>query len=277
MNKIFTLYILISLVTFFSCTTHKKVQKITTAITKKDTTETVKVKETPKVDSVAIVKNIIKDVQNNSINFNTFYAKVKVDYDGANDSKNFTAYLYIRKDTSIVMRLVGSFMGITKEGVVAKITKDSVTVINKIDKTVQYRKLSYLQELTKIPFDYFTIQNILIGNPIFLDSNIVSYKNSDNYFTTLLIGKVFKHLLTLDKNDFRILFSKLDDVDELRNRTCNIAYQKYETSAGVNFSTLRKISVAEKTKLDVTLDFKQYIFNQPIAYTFSVPKSYKKH
>lgn len=276
MNKNFTLYILIGLITFFSCTTHKKVQKITTAITKKDTTEVVKVKETPKVDSVAIVKNIIKDVQNNSINFNTFYAKVKVDYEGANDSKKFTVYLYIRKDTSIVMRLVGSFMGISKEGVVAKITKDSVTVVNKLDKTVQYRKLAYLQELTKIPFDYFTIQNILIGNPIFLDSNIVSYKNSDEYFTALVIGKVFKHLLTLDKNDYKMLFSKLDDVDELRNRTCNITYQKYENTGGYNFSTLRKISVAEKTKLDVTLDFNQYLFNQPITYNFSVPKSFKK-
>lgn len=259
-----------------ACRTTKKVQTIQTAISKKDTVQTVIVKETPKIDSVAIVRNLLKDLQAKSIDFKTFYSKIKVDYESANDSKNFTAYLYMKKDSSIILRLVGSFLGITKEGVAAKITKDSVIVVDKINKTVQYRKLTYLTEVTKIPFDFTTIQNILIGNPIFLDSNVVSYRNAEDQINILMVGNLFKHLLSLDKSDYKVLHSKLDDIDDSKSRTCDITYGKYENTTGINFSTLRKISVAEKSKLDVSLDYKQYIFNEPLTYTFSVPKNYKK-
>ncbi len=275
MRKIF-LFVLPFVLVVVSCRTTKKVQTIQTAITKKDTTQVVTVKETPKVDSAAIVKGILDKVMQHKVDFSTFYAKIKIDYESANDSKSFTAYLYMKKDSAIYMRLVGSFLGITKEGVVAKISKDSVTVVNKIDKTVQYRSIAYLQEVTKIPFDFHTLQDILIGNPVFIDSNVVSYRNGDDQFSVFMIGNLFKHLVALDKNDFRVLNSKLDDIDPLKNRTCNISFSNYENKNGNLFSTYRKISVAEKSKLDVWLDYKQYAFNEPLTYMFNVPKSYKK-
>jgi hypothetical protein len=50
----------------------------------------------------------------------------------------------------------------------------------------------------------------------------------------------------------------------------------YETQKGVIFSTNRTVSVTEKTKLDVKLNFKQYAFNETLSYPFTVPKNYKK-
>lgn len=259
-----------------ACRTTKKVQTIQTAITKKDTTQVITVKETPKVDSAAIVKDILLKVQQKKVDYKTFYAKIKIDYESAADSKNFTAYLYMKKDSIIYLRLVGSFLGITKEGVVAKISKDSVTVVNKIDKTVQYRSISYLQEVTKIPFDFFTLQDLLLGNPIFLDGNIVAYRDGEEQFSVQMIGDIFKNLISLSKEDYRIVRTKLDDIDALKNRTCDISYNNYENKMGVLFSTNRKVSVAEKGKLDITLDFKQYTFNEPLTYMFNIPKNYKK-
>lgn len=259
-----------------ACTTTKKVQTIQTAITKKDTTQVITVKETPKVDSAAIVKDILLKVQQKKVDYKTFYAKIKIDYESAADSKNFTAYLYMKKDSIIYLRLVGSFLGITKEGVVAKISKDSVTVVNKIDKTVQYRSINYLQEVTKIPFDFFTLQDLLLGNPIFLDGNIVAYRDGEEQFSVQMIGDIFKNFISLSKEDYRIVRTKLDDIDALKNRTCDISYNNYENKLGVLFSTNRKVSVAEKGKLDITLDFKQYTFNEPLTYMFNIPKNYKK-
>lgn len=275
MRKIFFFFLPVFLIAV-SCRTTKKVQTIQTAITKKDTTQVVTVKEARKVDSAAIVKGILDKVQQHKVDFSTFFAKIKIDYESANDSKSFTAYLYMKKDSAIYMRLVGSFLGITKEGVVVKVSKDSVTVVNKIDKTVQYRSIAYLQDVTKIPFDFHTLQDILIGNPVFIDSNVVSYRNGDDQFSVFMIGSLFKHLVSLDKNDFKVLNSKLDDIDPLKNRTCNISFSNYENKNGNLFSTYRKISVAEKSKLDIWLDYKQYAFNEPLTYMFNVPKSYKK-
>ncbi|MFX8942119.1 DUF4292 domain-containing protein, partial [Acinetobacter baumannii] len=57
------------------------------------------------------------------------------------------------------------------------ITKDSLTLVRlKGEKYVQRRTIAYLKEVTQIPFSFSVLQDIIVGNPVFLDSNIVSFK-----------------------------------------------------------------------------------------------------
>lgn len=257
----------------FACRPVKKVESIQTAIQKKDTAQTVVVKETPKIDSGAIVKGIISKIVSKKIDFTTFNAKIKTDYYGQEESQNFTVYLSMAKDSVIYAQLKG-FMGVV--GLQAKITKDSVIIVRKFgEKYVQKRSLSYLQEVTQIPFDFYTLQDILIGNPVFIDSNIASYKISGNQILALMVGNIFKNLITIDDEKGVVTHSKLDDTDPLRNRTCDITYSTYQPAQGFLFSTYRSVSVAEKAKLDVNLDFKEYSFNEPLKYVFTIPKNYK--
>ena len=51
--------------------------------------------------------------------------------------------------------------------------------------------------------------------------------------------------------------------------------ESMKINQGINFSTYREITVAEKTKVDVKMDYKQYDFNPELTYPFSVPKNYK--
>lgn len=273
--KKYILFLVVASITM-SCRPTKKVQSIQTAITKKDTAQVVIVKENPVVDSVAIVKDILKRITQQKIDFKTFNAKIKVEYNGQEESQNVTAYLSIVKDSIIYVQIKG-FLGIV--GLQAKITKDSVTIVSKIPdhKYVQYRTISYLQEVTQVPFNFTTLQDVLIGNPVFLDSNIVSYKAlNNNQMLVLMIGNVFKHLITFDKENLLVIHSKLDDVDIQRNRTCDITLSKYNTVGNFQFSTFRNISVAEKSKLDVNMEFKEYSFNEMLKYGFTVPKNYKR-
>lgn len=256
------------------CRPRKVVTPIKTAIAKKDTLQTVIIKENPIVDSIAIVKNMMSKVMHHEIDFFTFNAKIKAEYESADESQNVTAYLSILKDSVMYIQIKG-FLGII--GLQAKITKDSITIVNKVqDKYVQKRAISYLQEVTQIPFTFTTLQNLFIGNPIFVDSNVVSYRNtSDNKLIVLIIGSVFKNLLTIDNESYLITHCKLDDVNINRNRTCDITLTNYMTNNGVSFSTFRSIAVSEKSKLRVNLDFKEYTFNEPLKYIFSIPKNYK--
>lgn len=93
----------------------------------------------------------------------------------------------------------------------------------------------------------------------------------------LSIGNFFKNLITVSENDKTIQHSKLDDVDVNRNRTCDLTYTDYESKRGPNFSTNRKITVAEKSKLDIRLDFKQYSFNETLSFPFPVSEKYKRN
>ncbi len=268
---------LLLLVLAFSCKTVKKTQVIQEAITKKDTAQTIVIKESPKIDSAAIVRDILGKVVRSKINFETFNAKVKVTYEGLEKSDTYIIYLSIRKDSLILIKVTGTVMGIRGLGLQAKITKDSVVVVQYAgEQSVKNRSISYLQEVTQIPFDFTTIQDILIGNPVFLNNNVVSYKASEGELLVLMVGDIFKHLLTLDNANFSIMHSKLDDVDFQRNRTCDITFSNYLPMGPYQFATFRSISIAEKSKLDLYLDFKEYTLNEPLKYNFEVPKKFKR-
>lgn len=253
------------------CRPAKKVQRIEQSISKKDTVATVIVK--PAIDSFSIVRDIVDSLNQKRIDFNTFSAKIKVDYEGKDGGDQATAYVRIQKDSVIWMSLTGA-LGI--EGYRLMISKDSFRLMNKLQKTIQYRSIAYLQEITEVPFDFYSLQDVIIGNPVFIDSNIVSYKNTESELLVLMIGNVFKHLLTLENGDRRITHSKLDDINPIRNRTCDITYESYENAGDFYFSTKRRISVAEKSKLDINIEFKQYSFNKPQDYPFNIPKNYKR-
>jgi transposase-like protein len=266
------IFIMIAVIVI-ACKPVKKVQSIQTAMGKKDTAQTIVVKENAKVDSATLVKEIMSKVMGSKIDFSTFKSKIKVDYEGPNESQHVTAYIGIKKDSVMLIKIVGP-LGIV--GLEVRITKDSVVLVNKVDKWVKRRSVNYLQDVSEIPFNFSTLQDILIGNPVFLNSNVVSYQSGARYLSVLMVGDLFKHLVTLDKSDFKVLHSKLDDIDVQRNRTCDITFGNYELKNGRYFSTYRKIAVAEKSKLDINLDFKQYSFNEPLSYTFEVPKNYKR-
>jgi len=256
-----------------SCRPAKKVQKIQEAFAKKDTTDVVVVSDVPKVDSAALVKDILQKVGQHKIDFNTFSAKVKVDFEGKEESGEATANIRIQKDSIIWVSL--SLLGI--EGMRVKITPDSVILLNMRKKYVQFRSIGYLQEITQIPFDFTTLQDMIVGNPVYTNNNVVSYKFNDNSeLLVLMVGDMFKHLVTLDNSNLRVTHSKLDDVDPMRNRTCDITFSDYETNGDIMFSTQRKISVAEKSKLDIDLRFKQYSFNPSLTFPFNIPKNFKK-
>jgi len=259
---------------FYSCRSTKKIQ---TAITPKDTTTAVVALPSvnPKKDSVNFIQENYSRIISNHINFTTFSAKIDVDYEDAEGKKyNVNAHVRMYKDSAIWVSITGP-LGI--EGLRAYITTDSVKVMDKQNKSYIARSVSYLQEVTELPLDLASLQDLLIGNPVFLDSNIVSYSKSADAVSLLSNGIFFKNLFTIGETDKLVQHSKLDDLDELKNRTCYLTYTDYENKKGVNFSTKREISVVEKKKLDIKLNFKQYDFNETLSFPFSVPKNYKRN
>lgn len=228
----------------------------------------------PKADSLLYIHQIYSKLVSHHIDFKTFSAKVKVNYEGS-DGKNyeFNAFIRMQKD-KIIWISVNALLGI--EAFRVEVTPDSVKIVNKLDKVVQLRSVSALQELSHLPFDFKTLQDLILGNAIYLDSNIAFYQKIENGVTILSVGKVFKNYLTLNAEDLSIRHSKLDDIDVMRARSCDVTYRDYERKDTIEFSTYRKISVAEKAKLDIELAFKQYSFNEDLSFPFSIPKNYKR-
>ena len=273
MNKAVLIFIIIIFL-FASCRSSKKIQ---TAIvnTKRDTSAVLIVPDNAHEDSIKFIKESYGQIQRQRINFTTFSAKVNVDYVGGDDKNyNVNAFVRMYRD-SVIWVSINAIFGI--EAMRAYITKDSVKLLDKQNKIYTARSVAYLQDVTALPLDLPALQELIIGNPLFLDSNIVSYAKFGNTVSLLSIGEWFKNLITMNESDKVIQHSKLDDVDLNRNRTCDLTYTDYENKKGMNFSTGRKIAVAEKSKLDVRLEFKQYNFNETLSFPFPIPKNYKRN
>jgi len=268
MTKLSSFLLIIGLLA--ACRSTKKIQ---TAIAKKDTAEIITVSPDTKADSIQFIKSTLTKLDSNQIDFKTFSAKMNVDYtDAGNKKYNVNANLRMYKDSAIWIS-ANALLGI--EAMRVLITKDSVFLLNKLNKEYVARSVDYLQEVTSLPLTLSTLQNLLIGNVVFLDSNITSYsKNSDNTLSLLSTGPFFKNLVTLSQDKDLLYHSKLDDRDITRSRTADLSYSDYDTKKGPLFSTKRKITIAEKKKLDIVLDFKQYDFNQDVSFPFSVPKNF---
>ncbi|HSC36841.1 MAG TPA: DUF4292 domain-containing protein [Chitinophagaceae bacterium] len=274
MQYLSRILLLALIITAASC---KSTRKIQTAISKKDTTGRVVVINDTHADSVKYIQGKVESVMANHIDFKTFGAtKLKVNFqDKDGEQPELTVNLRMKKDSIIWVSITATIL--TVEVFRMKITPDSVILVDKRGKVVHYRSVSYLRELTQLPFDFYTVQDLLIGNPIYFDTaHVISYRKSSQTLQLFSLGDLFKHLMTISDGDNLVQHSKLDDVDPIRSRTCDLTYSGYVNSNGIRFATERQISVSERSKLDVDMNFKQFSFNETLDFKFPIPKNYKR-
>ncbi|HLY71869.1 MAG TPA: DUF4292 domain-containing protein [Puia sp.] len=276
MKKNFYFIAFLVLSVLAGCRSTKKIQKIITAPPHLDTVQLAPVVSAdPKADSIRFMRNAYQKIQRNRIDFRTFSAKIKVHYQASDGKDNdFTAYLLMIKDSLIWVRVSATI--VDYEAFRLLVTPDSVKLINRLNKTYQIRSASYLQDVIHIPLSFKTLQDLLIGNPVYLDSNIVYYKKEPTHLVLMSVGNPFKNYLMVNKDNYTVQHSKLDDVDVTRARTCEITYSDYAPLDSTFFSMYRQVSVTEKASVDIQLNFKEYNFNRPLSISFKVPKNYKR-
>jgi len=250
-------------------------KSLQTAISKKDTT-VLKVPVIIKDSSFNTVPaaTALNALNRNKITFKTFSSKAKVEYEDRNGKQpDFNAFIRLKKDSVLWISISSTFLGI--EAFRLYITPDTIILLNKLDKSVEYHSFSYIESFAHIPMDFRLLQNILVGNPVYVGDSIVSYRQTENHVLIGTVGDYFKNLITLAAASGHLERIKLDDIDLSQNRTASLLYGNYEKNPGFDFATDREINVSEKSKVDITIQFKQYEFNKELSFPFGIPRNYK--
>ena len=257
-----------------SCATSRKVQVIQDALSKKDTVQSAIVSEQIKIDSGLIVKDIVDKIASTKLSFNTMNAHIKLDYQTVDRSDAFITNISIEKGKAIYITARGA-MGVI--GLKAIITNDSVFIYYPLNKKVEKRPLAYLQEIIKIPLTYTLLEDLIVGNPIFIEnSNVVNYKMSNNKLQVGMTGTLFKNLITLSEDNNKVLHLKLDDINVNQNRTCDITYSDHVALLQNQFPMSRDIAISSQSRIEIHMEVKEYTFNDPLKYTFAIPKQGKR-
>jgi Domain of unknown function (DUF4292) len=270
--KIFSfLLCIVTLISFTQCRSGRTLSK---AISTRDTTKLVQIKT--EKDSIELINTTKAIFKTNTIDYKTFSAKIKVEIETTKGREpDLMANVRVIKDSAIWISISATIFNY--EVVRALITKDSVILVDKQKKEVHYRSIGYLQELTDIPFDLKTIQNLLVGNPIFFDEKSMTVKKFETYLLVSTLYNEYKNLTTISTPSNLMRHCKLDDINVAQNRTADFTYDNYTSADGIVFSTHREIIASEKNKLVVNMNYKQYEFNKELSVSFNVPKSYKKN
>lgn len=269
MKQVVYLAIFVISIVSFGC---RATKKINTVIAKKDSAVTTIIADAH-ADSLRYIREVYGKLAANTIDYKTFSAKMKVEYwDKDGKGPDLTVFVRMQKDSVIWLSVNATVF--SYEAFRVLITPDSVKLLNKQDKIAQLRSVKYLEEVAQIPFDFKTVQELIIGNPLFLDSNIVSYRKGSESISLLSMGELFKNLITVGVENYLLQHIKLDDQNQRRNRTADLSFSNYNGQGGIAFSTYRKMSFTEKSKIDVQMEFKQYAFNESLSYPFSIPKNY---
>jgi hypothetical protein len=230
--------------------------------------------EATHTDTLRFIAQLTDSIKKRQNEFVTFSARTKVLYSNKDGKQpDFVAFIRMKKDSLIWISLAND-IGI--EGIRMLITPDTIKVMDKLSKTIQVRPLSMLQEISQIPFSYSDLQHIILGRAIFFNQDSIfgyTSKSPDQNLFCKTGG--FNNNVSVNA-DYLIEKSRIDDAVSSFGRRADLKYKDYEWRDGFAFSTLREIFISHKDVFNVQMKFKEYHFNEPLSFPFTVPKKFKK-
>lgn len=226
---------------------------------------------------------IVKKVLRNNFEFSNLKAKINTRFK-SREKQNliFGTFIKMHKDSTIHATI--SVLGIPM--VVALITPDSLKFINKKDQKYFEGNFSYVSQLLKTEITFGQIQDLLVGNPIRMDSNTNHYliqKEKDFYISSLSqneldkmesngkwqvkfwINELFKAGKTLVTNDST-------------NTRIEIFQADYKKNSGNLFPNRTKaVIVTPKDSISIHLNYQRVKINTNVEYDYSVPSHYERY
>ncbi|MDI9358382.1 MAG: DUF4292 domain-containing protein [Phycisphaerales bacterium] len=276
--KIIVDKIVISFMVFIllACGPIKKVNKINKIITvKADTLQPViHLKENGHyaIDSISLLENkIISLMDSNTILFNTFQAKAKITLAVAKQYYQANLFVRIKKDSLIWMMLSGP---LSIEVFRIKISPDSIWIMNKLARTIDVRSIKSLQSYTGIPLSFNEFQNMLIGNPVYINNPVKIYATGTNQYAILFNNGYLRNIITYDLQTHTILSSNMDASDPTNTQQMDITFDKYNFSNTPPFADNRHITLSLKNSIDIYLDIKEFEWNNALNFPFAIPKGF---
>ena len=253
--------LIIFIFSFFSCNIFKK-----------------NVKNPEKSENLKISK-IIKNVQSEELQFQTFSAGFYGTYSDNKQKLPLKGIIKIKKDTFIWISL-RPFMGIELARIL--LTADSIKYIDKINNNYFKENYNYLKKKYGFSFNYQLLENCLT-NKIFtypITEKIENYSFSENDSIFLLQNEYtehsvkYNHLLNINR-DYYLKKNKL-----ALNDNSNFAEFVYSEFKQLNSKMFPyKIIVNfknNKTTGSAVLNFKNILTDKNISSKFIIPKHYKR-
>lgn len=232
-----------------------------------------KVTETAVIDRPLGPADYISVFAQNQVQAEWLNGSARLSFDDGDMSIGGTATIKMQKGKAIWMSVKKFGFEVAR----AMVTPDSLFILDRFNKEYAAEPISYISERFKLPADLAMLQQILLGNPVFLTQYTPKSSTEENILRWSAEDEDAR-------NDFWFLLPdyQLDRMEVQQGgsaRSLAIQLLNYQ-DAGTNrdFSYLRKIAVnsRETGKAEIEIEFTQVELNVPTNIDFSVPPRYER-
>jgi hypothetical protein len=227
-----------------SCKTQSVITKTTTA------------GPSVKVDSS---NAIVDSIRKYPFQFEWMSAKAKVSVNNAGDQTDFTANIRMRKDSAIWIS-ISPALGVEVARML--MTVDSIHYIDRLNKDRFTKSYNFFKTYTSLPVDFFAVQNLIAGNPLFLKNN---YEVSTHDSVVVLTShhSITSDSLLVSKN-YNPLYQMLTDSASSLSTTND----QYDIQYNPPFSLWRKIIIHHRGEMTIEITFSKIKLNEPMKFPF---------
>lgn len=216
--------------------------------------------------------NAFSKVSRNLPEFEFLSLKAKSSFKTKDASQSFTLILKMRRDSFIW----ASVSGFGFEAVRALITTDSVTVIDRLNKTYYKESIDYLSTLIGFDVNLSQLQNILIGNPPISGVDYL-VTNHETYHAHLrAVNGTLESILQLN-SQFQVNRSRME---QMRTKeVLDIRYLNHSKIKGLGEipeDLEAKVSSGERNVVEITLHYTSVDTDKFDNLPIQIPKNYEK-
>ena len=207
------------------------------------------------------------------IRFKTFAARAKLNLATPKGAQqDITAFIRVQRDSAIWIS-IRPLLGI--EYMRLLITRDSVKVINYFTKTVYLKSADSLAHVIGLPLDFQTLQNFIVGNPLYLNDSISHVHFTPSVISFRCVQGPILSQFDVFPGDFLLQENKLQDRDSSSMLSCDLVYGDYENTGGQQISTRRRVYITTPKSTQADLKFGKIDLDKAISFPFAYGDKFK--
>ncbi len=215
----------------------------------------------------------LRTLATNQVNADWFGARARINFEDGYTSVGGTATIRMLRDSLIWV----SVRKLGFEVARAKITPDSVYIIDRLSNAYDIKGLDYLAKEYHIPGDFSVLQALILGNPVFFTTKGLQVEKTnpmyrlsgrtENMRTNYLIEDKSYLLRQMEFDDFRIgrkVQMKLDD------------YQQLPDNQDFSYFRILEMNGEDTGRVKVEMKYSQLEINVPQDVRFEIPARYTR-
>ncbi|MBA2407018.1 MAG: DUF4292 domain-containing protein [Chitinophagales bacterium] len=207
---------------------------------------------------------IIDSMKSKAFLFDWFSGKSKISYSHSKDKMEVTASFRMKNDSAIWIS-ISPALGLEVARIL--LTKDSIRVIDRLNNKYFSRDYDFFKSYTSLPISYETIQDLIVGKPLFTD---------DKHFNLLKRDSTYEFKSEDDtlSNSFVLTGNYLISNQNIRadaSKAISILLEKYDQQYTSPFSLWRKIELFNPERTEIVVTFSKININEPVPLPFNAP------